>query len=1493
MTHNHTSVFLFTVQGILASLTCGLCCFIYAYCCNNKNDSNNSKKNERRNKRSISKLNSDNHDMSTLKKNKIKEEEEKREGMRNEEFVNKTVNGENMIPLEKKKYIKCMNHSTSYMNILKSENTGECTEYKSRDYNDSNVEEKSFQQNCHCNIATKSINNYAKNINGEKGSCNEVVQNTRGSDVPSAGFIYGEETKKTNLDNKCEIHFSKREGNYSEGSGNNGNDNRSDGGENNQRLCSERRRNLPYICSEERKNCPRNLYDVHNNSGHISARSPRNSQEENEFLLCSNEKRNSINVEKINFHISSSDKRKKIMRKSPCYISTHGRNSDKKDVTMLDESVYNHNCNIAKKNSSIAVYRNTEKMFYNNTTGRNKISYIKNEENGKIKSGEPIILCSNETNAKKGSKRDEHRKYYDSPKGYTFNENGHEKKISELYFKQIEQIDNIIASNKINHHLDKDTSNTFAKYDEKTILKNYEHMFNCFDSIISNNREISKIENILGRIMSPKDGNSAIALKDNIEKDKENSTHYNMPCSSSRGERCNQNEHGEDVVPPEYNKYGNNYYTYSDNKNDENILYKIPSADDYFEREQRNYYNTNHFKSAHSNNRMHSNFVNMDRNTKMLEGKLFYNDNPGISPKSWRKSSLPQKYITSEQGCTSKKNRMDEKGYFENDMNNKMFCVDEKKCYNMRGSVGSNTNSTDGDAIRSAISYVSSDRPTLGGSTLHAGCAYDNNSGVTRRKNYFPVNTEEGLELEKCTVDELSHECILSMRKNLSRKEKKYKCADNNPYARNVLKKRGNRNTCIMKNGYDDRNIHSSDCQFNKFSSHHVEKINENKENFANSNKYEYHRMNCTNHFIPLYNSHKHFDDVSINKPEMVENKNVGIKNVGIKNVGIKNVGIKSVGIKNEDSDGIYFLTDDNTDCYTVEKKKKKKKRSLLYKIKERGNKKTSEESLNIDMYQEKREQQLRKLYDFSPETLASCSNMINNRKDEQKSINKYENTHITEKGNASRMLPWNSLYEGVTKKKETKERKNSEHIKDIICAYLENSKNEYNLKNSCRYKQGMENMEQEGEENGIDEEGDGEEDGNNTNGMCLNEEMNITENNKKKTSYKNSFHKSFIDAQVNNGKERNKRNNVETLLNSTKTSGNTVQSKNKKGIVNLLAERRVPFLENDVNGKKEESGEQIGKSDISIFENTKKKKDIIIYSRNEKNSDNFLTEKEAQKGKDNDMYPTIIRRSARMKSEKYKKKKLDCDMEDPTKCIIAEKKNAKMEENANNNTCIKKEEMTEKKKKKISKTKPMELKIVRKHNILNEEQKLKFVNEKYDTIDEHRCASGFVNFLIEHIQNTNDKENFDKLLKYILKLINIYKIKTVDFIEAFLILETINIKVIREHPVEEWILVTFHFLKGNIQEHNLKFIINSLKLDNFTVTNVTASFYMNKKSIKMTEKNINRIVTILSKVVRRRSSRIKISSKGNVENKSNEEEEKDELLGSCWQPVSADTTQK
>lgn len=71
MAYNHTSVFLFTVQGILASLTCSLCCFVYAYCCNNnKNLNNNDTKCENKNKRNISKLNPDIHDISTSKKKK-------------------------------------------------------------------------------------------------------------------------------------------------------------------------------------------------------------------------------------------------------------------------------------------------------------------------------------------------------------------------------------------------------------------------------------------------------------------------------------------------------------------------------------------------------------------------------------------------------------------------------------------------------------------------------------------------------------------------------------------------------------------------------------------------------------------------------------------------------------------------------------------------------------------------------------------------------------------------------------------------------------------------------------------------------------------------------------------------------------------------------------------------------------------------------------------------------------------------------------------------------------------------------------------------------------------------------------------------------------------------------------------------------------------------------------------------------------------------------
>ncbi|SCN62856.1 conserved Plasmodium protein, unknown function [Plasmodium chabaudi adami] len=212
----------------------------------------------------------------------------------------------------------------------------------------------------------------------------------------------------------------------------------------------------------------------------------------------------------------------------------------------------------------------------------------------------------------------------------------------------------------------------------------------------------------------------------------------------------------------------------------------------------------------------------------------------------------------------------------------------------------------------------------------------------------------------------------------------------------------------------------------------------------------------------------------------------------------------------------------------------------------------------------------------------------------------------------------------------------------------------------------------------------------------------------------------------------------------------------------------------------------------------------------------------------------------------------------------------------------------------KLSKVQFTKIKSVKKENILYKMGALTLINEKHQKIDEHKCASGFAIFLIEHIQKRTkeDKDIFENLLKFILKLMDIYKIKTVNFIEAFLILETINLSIIRAHPVEEWILVIFHFINGNIKDHNLKFIIESLKLDHLEISNVTASFYMNKKNIKLTEKNMSRVITLLSHVVRR-SSRIKIFNETNSDVKSKEYNTNDQILGSCWHPMDSDEMPK
>ncbi|ETW57076.1 hypothetical protein PFUGPA_00855 [Plasmodium falciparum Palo Alto/Uganda] len=213
-----------------------------------------------------------------------------------------------------------------------------------------------------------------------------------------------------------------------------------------------------------------------------------------------------------------------------------------------------------------------------------------------------------------------------------------------------------------------------------------------------------------------------------------------------------------------------------------------------------------------------------------------------------------------------------------------------------------------------------------------------------------------------------------------------------------------------------------------------------------------------------------------------------------------------------------------------------------------------------------------------------------------------------------------------------------------------------------------------------------------------------------------------------------------------------------------------------------------------------------------------------------------------------------------------------------NKNAPLKNVKMFEKK---VSETPAMELRLSKKHSLLKKRENLEMLHQKCNELDENKCASGFVNYILQNIQKRDGKETFDDLLNYILKLKEIYNMSTMDFIGAFLILESFNLNIINEYPLREWILVTFHYIKGMITLQNIKFIIKSLDLNHLIISNITAAFYMNIKPIKVDEENIERVLNLLSEVVIRRSSRFKL-----LKTDTKKQDQQDEKLGSCWQPV-------
>ncbi|CRH02483.1 conserved Plasmodium protein, unknown function [Plasmodium relictum] len=1373
MTNNHTSVFLFTVQGILASLTCGLCCFIYAYCYNNKLLKNENKNFENKNKRNISKLKINTNDCSNYKKRNI--EKECKDEIYIKDSLNKKINENEIINNEQSLFKNGIieNDAIPLKNKLKNRNNILCENRSLK--NNKNSEDNSFSENTYNKIDNEKLICDKKNlINGENDS-NKIIlckMNHYGLSPNDMKFKeFNDISLNTNISNNFQINYDKNENK-------------------NSNLFLDK--NYAYISfnEEERKKYFSVANDINKKYLCNKLYSYENNKDENVVNLSFEKNAdigNTLNINKKNSCILTNDNNTCINKLNNHIISNSNNNNNNNNNNNSCSNVieYNTNFDAIEKDEFCNTNKDIEKKlylskhkekFYNDTLKDNL--HIKDETNLTNKCNEKINHYQNEFFQKINSEKYQGKNYYNSPKenkNYTKEFENCEKKNNEMNFKGYENIDNLFSTNNLNYF---DDISTLTKYDENITIKNYKDkpLLDASKAYIS---VINKQENVDNFItyQNKNNTNNSDPLKYSIKNSNISST--SNTCSKDNPEldyiyslnNCsNKTNNGNTSLK-------DTVYLYKDIDNSNNNNSNNSRNFFYSNSNTNSCYNTFKIKDLNIYSHMHSNFINFDKTNKVQQHKLMYNYNEKDLLKSKRKTSLPPlNDFINEQNDISVENYF-EIAKKENDKNNNMLYIDENKC---------------------------------------TGKHNDSNSS-------FELGKKE--KFKNIIFNEQLIHNLSDFKKNLLCDIKKKYIHNNSNIKNNLILHSDNGNEYINKNV--EENICISDYKNDNYLPNFDIKKMKSNEKFKNSNNIICNKMNSINDYISLYNSncnsYEKFKNMSRNKYELQEKEYM----------------------KNKENNDFYFLTDENID-ESLEKK------SFFNEINSKNNTKEKVSPLNNITTQEKRELHFKK-YDINlPVASLNYSETTNYEHGAVKySKNVFTNKTEEEKENELNILR-KEEYQRDLKKKEIDECKKNNEIKEIVYAYLQNSKNEYNLKNSNKCDEDIEKIEE------------------------YNQDKNISmktiknESNKKKQENKNI--NNCLKINLNDDKKSDEKSNcAENSVNNKEVKSKNYYTENKKD---------DSFEKSTFEKEKVVKGEKYEKNYFT-YENDKNNNDI--YLKNEKRNSNISVKKEQKK----DM--NLMRehlKSTRVRNERSKK--WNPKFEDD-ECSISKKKAKKQCKNINNRT-IKKEEILQKKKK-ISKTQPMELKVIKEQTFLNYRDKLKMLCQKYNTIDENRCASGFANFLMQHIQKTEDMENFDNLLNFTLKLKNTYEMKTTDFIEAFLILETIDLSVIRMYPIKEWILVTFHYLKGSLTDKNLKTLIKSLKLDNLIISNVTACFYMNKKHIKITEEDIKRILTILSDVVIRRSSRIKKSKNSYYRNKSREKQNKDEILGSCWHPVNKNIT--
>ncbi|KJP85602.1 hypothetical protein AK88_04769 [Plasmodium fragile] len=1458
MSHNNTTVFLFTVQGILASLTCGLCCLIYAYCCNNKNERN-------RNKRTISKVHGDTYVESAttvFKKSKVEKEAGSKSVHEDAAtHIEQGVEDGARNTKAERTHLRCgngsgMSHNDNYCKrngSAKGDRTGTIPRQKSIQENYCHRRESKMELG-----VSNEKNGEMDKGNGEeerscRNNCEGVPLNMRNAnqykDLPVVGIIPRNNSvpydgRIIEKNEKCENFHNAEAGG------------------------SDRHPNWSNERKEIFKSDSNNMINmvVPPNRGQITR-----GEEQKQQLPISNQCRNNFNPHCIDSHISSNgygeEDNKRILKIMQAGEKNMLSSKNNMSITVNRvEAKNNAICGLREEDAVQVAAEREDQHAYSRSVLDRQMVYYPNDDVFRVKS-ETLIrsypvhsgasgsahkgmnkYCPDTCSTRRRNCPEPHNHFTQRKmNGCEVFEDEEEKSKCRHY----EHVNNYTPSKCINcPHNEESTNRSFVKC-EKNVVHNW-------DKNVPNGREQPSVEGnrrVVPVIHKDKTYSASseynkykyndVSMNDTLYRSREpfhDMSHFNNEKEiKSIIENCR-------VEEPGTLSYDNDKATY-----DKHILSNNNGET------SRRVRNVGHYdagkgfnpRNPHLSNHMSTNLICGDRTKSVASYGLAYNQGENVSAcegeETPPKRSSPRlgRFISAQNFACKRRTKDREGKMSQGNRNNDNGNNDSSN--DIHGKRSSNHNNGGEDHTKETMYYTRGqsmkssmiDAVEMATKVPTNSCTHTNKtkSDANNCAHCSPLDEEKLENPKKKYYYQLPRDHHLGITECLPCKEGTHMCKNNNcPSDSNYTKQRNDKeNNVYLKKSLPDEHVCSANkCNSNSWFPHCTEKISGKNESFFHPIKFEKNtKMRDISESFSQHTSYKA-------RPFIMSK-------------GLQQGGPKMV-TKCEFSDDIYPLTDDNADYDGVESSCRGGRRSGNASGVRSGNV-SSLLSGSINLGErcgnDKQKARLNRREETAIPIPLSNDELASGRRRRKKGTKRRGNNSKEEMDNQSNTPQLTNVNEGKLRQKEPSEYKSSQDINQIIHAYLQNSKKEYNYSRSDKSDREMNHVTDKYNHEGMHSHG----------------YVSQIRKSKKKDSNDNMRYDSCRTRVVGNKKGQNGRDNGVGLA-----QGEITNSKSSSRARNT----HEKSAQNEQTHQEEKPTEEDAATSRDRMENGN------IQVKREKSDRKVLIKKEKDVRSGNQ----TVRRSARMKSEQYKKKKksIDSDMHVDTQNVQEElqRESSKNKQNSvsDNNKVM------EKKNKKMSKTKTMELKIFRDKNILKEKENLKRTNEKYKEIDEYRCASGLVNFIIEHIQKKKDKENFDDLLKYILKLINIYKIKTIDFVEAFLLLETINVNIITEYPIEEWILVTFHFLKGNTIEQNFNLIIKSLKLNSVVIGNVTASFYMNKKTIRMTEKNMNRILTILSNVVRRRSSRIKTFNRPNQDKRAKEDQQKDELLGSCWQPV-------